>query len=370
MRPAIYTTYTTLAILLACLSPALLKAQIPSALSEIVRIRNIPHVKQKPDFCGEACIEMVLRKMGVDLNQDDVFDQSGLDPMQGRGCYTRELTQALHSLGFDTGKVGVWIRANDKAAMQEHFVAMINDLRAGYTSIICMRTRNDEYSTEHFRLLTGFDAKTQEIIYHEPAEANGLDHRMSLKKFYSLWPLKYKTDQWLIIRFRLKPGEAMKSKLPKTSTGLTDADYAQHALWLKSKLPHQGFSMVLQPPFVVVGDESKAMVERRAKNTVKWAVDHLKKSYFSHDPDHVITIWLFKDKRSYDGYSPQLFKSRANTPYGYYSSHDRALVMNIATGGGTLVHEIVHPFIHSNFKGCPSWFDEGLASLYEQSAEN
>ena len=43
--------------------------------------------------------------------------------------------------------------------------------------------------------------------------------------------------------------------------------------------------------------------------------------------------------------------------------------MNISTGGGTLVHEIVHPFMRSNFSACPAWFNEGLASLYEQSAE-
>jgi hypothetical protein len=43
--------------------------------------------------------------------------------------------------------------------------------------------------------------------------------------------------------------------------------------------------------------------------------------------------------------------------------------MNIATGGGTLVHEIVHSFIGTNFPACPVWFNEGLASLYEQSAQ-
>ncbi len=42
--------------------------------------------------------------------------------------------------------------------------------------------------------------------------------------------------------------------------------------------------------------------------------------------------------------------------------------MNIATGGGTLVHEIVHPFVAANFPQCPSWFNEGLGSLYEQSS--
>ena len=41
------------------------------------------------------------------------------------------------------------------------------------------------------------------------------------------------------------------------------------------------------------------------------------------------------------------------TPYGYYSAAHRALIMNIATGGGTLVHEIVHPFVRANFPQMP-----------------
>jgi hypothetical protein len=43
--------------------------------------------------------------------------------------------------------------------------------------------------------------------------------------------------------------------------------------------------------------------------------------------------------------------------------------MNISTGGGTLVHEIVHPFVEANFPACPPWLNEGLGSLYEQSGE-
>jgi hypothetical protein len=43
--------------------------------------------------------------------------------------------------------------------------------------------------------------------------------------------------------------------------------------------------------------------------------------------------------------------------------------MNIATGGGTLVHEIVHPFMAANFPSCPAWFNEGLGSLYEQCGD-
>ena len=49
-----------------------------------VTIAGIPHVKQKPDFCGEACAEMWLRKQQATVDQDYVYDQSGLDPLLGR----------------------------------------------------------------------------------------------------------------------------------------------------------------------------------------------------------------------------------------------------------------------------------------------
>jgi len=80
-------------------------------------------------------------------------------------------------------------------------------------------------------------------------------------------------------------------------------------------------------------------------------------------------VWLFDSAPSYRRFAKKLFGSEPSTPFGYYSSTHRALVMNIATGGGTLVHEIVHPYVAENFPGCPSWLNEGLGSLYEQSAE-
>jgi hypothetical protein len=64
-----------------------------------------------------------------------------------------------------------------------------------------------------------------------------------------------------------------------------------------------------------------------------------------------------------------IFGDRPETPYGYYTPTHDALIMNIATGGGTLVHEIVHPYMAANFPECPDWFNEGLASLYEQASE-
>ncbi|MDA1232596.1 MAG: hypothetical protein O2856_17640 [Planctomycetota bacterium] len=242
------------------------KPGMPSVL-----IRDVPHIQQKPDFRGEACVAMALQKHGKPADQDFVFDQSGLSPLHGRGCYTKELADAVRNVGFDPGKV--WYK---------------------------------------FR----------------PASAAA------------------NTDQ------------------------LTDADYAQHILKLKQRLPGKDFHIVLEKPFVVIGDDAAETVQGHSTNTVQWAVRRLKQDYFTKDPIHIVDIWLFKGKDSYEQNCVTLFGSKPGTPYGYYSSANKALVMNISTGGGTLVHEIVHPFIEANFPDCPSWFNEGLASLYEQCRDD
>lgn len=150
---------------------------------------------------------------------------------------------------------------------------------------------------------------------------------------------------------------------------VSDDDYEKRLSELKEKVPDRGFTVIVQKPFVVIGNEHPEKVKYRVLHTVKWVVDMLKKDYFDKDPEDIIDIWLFKDKESYRRYAKQIFGDEPSTPFGYYSDEDKALVMNIITGGGTLVHEMVHPFMHSNFPNCPPWFDEGLASLYEQCGE-
>ncbi len=154
----------------------------------------------------------------------------------------------------------------------------------------------------------------------------------------------------------------------KIEGDFTDVDYDAHVKELEKKVP-EGFTIILQKPFVVIGDEAPDMVRRRAEKTIKWAVDMLKQDYFEKDPDEIIDIWLFKDDESYDKHTNAIFDDEPTTPFGYYSEEHKSLIMNISTGGGTLVHEIVHPFIRANFPECPVWFNEGLASLYEQCGE-
>ena len=149
---------------------------------------------------------------------------------------------------------------------------------------------------------------------------------------------------------------------------LSDSIFDEHVKALKARVPND-FTIVVQRPFVVIGNEDPTKVRHRSTRTVKWAIDLLKKDYFTNDPAYIIDIWLFKDKNSYEKYARELFDDNPETPFGYYLEEEKALLMNISTGGGTLVHEMVHPFMRANFPDCPPWFDEGMASLYEQCGE-
>jgi len=328
-----------------------------------VRIDGVPHVRQEPDFCGEACAEMVLRWLGHDLTQDDVFDATGLDPMLARGAWTRDLKLGLEKIGFEVGQVWYRVPAGDaEEGLEDLWSKVYADLAAGVPAIVCMHYDDPPHDSEHFRLVVGYDASSDEVLFHEPAEDRGAYRRMDRARFLALWPLKYDRREWTVVWIRTKPGLLRYSP----ATGLSDADYVQHHMALRGRVP-EGFTVVLQRPFFVIGDESPERVRARAEGTVKWAVDALKRDFFDRDPADIHDIWLFKDGTSYRFHARKLFGHDPGTPYGYASAEHRALVMNIATGGGTLVHEIVHPYLAANFPEVPSWFNEGLASLYEQS---
>jgi hypothetical protein len=168
---------------------------------------------------------------------------------------------------------------------------------------------------------------------------------------------------------QLKPHDGAATVANSAAADFTAADFEQHIARLKKQHALKEFTFVVQSPFVVIGDEAAATVKQRAAETVKWTIDLLRKDFFNKNPPLILDIWLFKDTDSYTRHARELFNDEPGTPYGYYSSANRALVMNIETGSGTLVHELVHPFMDANFPACPPWFNEGLASLYEQSGE-
>ncbi len=151
----------------------------------------------------------------------------------------------------------------------------------------------------------------------------------------------------------------------------SDAEYAAHVRALRIKLKKTGLENLnvrIEDPFVVIGDGDFAQLER-SSGTVRWAADKLEQDFFEKRPTKILDIYLFTTAESYEDGVRTLTGDSPSTPYGFYSSSQGGMFMNIATGGGTLVHEIVHPYVEADFPSAPPWLNEGLGSLFEQSAE-
>lgn len=127
-----------------------------------------------------------------------------------------------------------------------------------------------------------------------------------------------------------------------------------------------GLRMQVSVPFVIAGDLSAAELDRMVRHTIRPAAEALWAKYFDKRPAAPITILLFSGRESYEAYAKKLFGDTSVPHFGYYRPGDRTLVMDINTGTGTLVHELVHALAAFDFPQQPTWFSEGLASLYEQ----
>ena len=152
---------------------------------------------------------------------------------------------------------------------------------------------------------------------------------------------------------------------------LRAADDPAHDKWdaevlrLRKQLGHD-FIVEKCKPFVIAGNLPRAQFRRFRQFTVAECRDALWRDFFEKKPDHVIRVYLFNGEKDYAHYVERLFNEKPISPFGYYVPSEQRLVMDIRTGGGTLVHEMTHALMRPDFPGAPKWFDEGLASLFEQ----
>ena len=128
----------------------------------------------------------------------------------------------------------------------------------------------------------------------------------------------------------------------------------------------ESFIVLAEPPFVVAGNLPAEQIRTYAEASVLRPVRAMQAGYFAAPPDKVITVLLFKDEATYRDSAARLLGDAEVPHFGYYRHADRTLVMNIATGTGTLVHELTHALIAFDWPAVPLWFNEGLASLHEQ----
>lgn len=128
----------------------------------------------------------------------------------------------------------------------------------------------------------------------------------------------------------------------------------------------EGCQTLVRTPFVIAGDLEEKDLEAWHRHTVAPAARAIRNAYTSLEPSEPITILLFGKEKSYREHAAKLFGDRKVSVYGYYKPSLRTMLMNISTGGGTLVHELTHALLDFDFPEIPDWFNEGLASLHEQ----
>ena len=125
------------------------------------------------------------------------------------------------------------------------------------------------------------------------------------------------------------------------------------------------FIVEAHSPFVVAGNMPRSRFNSCVRFTILGSYRAFYRDFFDKKPDKIITIYLFRENLTYRKWASKLFGDTDVSHFGYYKPDKRALVMNIGTGGGTLVHEMVHAFVHFDFPDCPAWFNEGMGSLFE-----
>lgn len=126
-------------------------------------------------------------------------------------------------------------------------------------------------------------------------------------------------------------------------------------------------SIIVRTPFVIAGDLSEAELGQHYSSTILPTTRALKLAFFDYAPDKPITLLLYSDDRSYRDAARKLDRRNTADYHGYYIRTDRRIVLNTSTGDGTLAHELTHALAHFDFPNMPEWFDEGLASVYEEA---
>jgi hypothetical protein len=151
-----------------------------------------------------------------------------------------------------------------------------------------------------------------------------------------------------------------------SAPALTEDPAADPVLLRLMRSTRRGFAALDVGPYRVIVEGTEARARSVAERTVRPVTENLALQFFEKGPRRGVRLVLFMSDPVYRAGAKALSGDPPDTPFGYYSPELRAVVMNLSTGGGTLVHEMVHTFVEVDFPDCPTWLNEGLGSLYEQ----
>lgn len=122
--------------------------------------------------------------------------------------------------------------------------------------------------------------------------------------------------------------------------------------------------------FLVITSKANKINPKEVATNMEKVVNFYKSAYEMATPDEYIVVYLVQDYKNVQPYIQKLYFNKISfNPLGFSNFYDNSMVAWIYDGSmvGTLKHELVHLLIRSSFNFVPDWFEEGLASLYEES---
>jgi hypothetical protein len=144
------------------------------------------------------------------------------------------------------------------------------------------------------------------------------------------------------------------------------SDREQKIAQAKRELGTGASIAVVDDVFVLVGAPGwNGPALKASVKLVEQAVAAYRHDRFAHGPSQAIAVYLFATADPYRRFCRTNLSEECISPFGFYLSDERRMIMNAGPGLGTLTHELVHPFVEADFPTAPIWINEGIASLYE-----
>nr|WP_068891155.1 hypothetical protein [Pedobacter panaciterrae] len=122
--------------------------------------------------------------------------------------------------------------------------------------------------------------------------------------------------------------------------------------------------------FLIIADKSTPLNLSTVSDNLEKVLAFYSRSFQMDMPEDYIVINLIQDYNAVRPFIGRYYQNNITfEPLGYSSPEDNTIIAWIPASDmiGTLKHELIHVLIKSTFNFIPQWFEEGLASLYEES---
>jgi len=160
----------------------------------------------------------------------------------------------------------------------------------------------------------------------------------------------------------------IKNSLPEIEEESPGFDYNTVINEHSPQIP-DGMSITKYKQFVIFSDMNDELTFKLIENDVRFTIEAMTNNYVNTLPDVVTPIYLFEQFDNYKKFVLDNYDIDEDdiSPYGFYKISKNVIVVRYVTWKGSIIHEITHRFIRSDFPEAPSWFDEGFASLNEKA---